>query len=259
MDKQQKGYLDKLRIQDFLKNQDLKIRFYDTIDSTNSEAKRYAAGCDDTSDILFIAREQSAGRGRLGRSFLSRGGCGIYMSLLYFTDRPLCDVISITSAAAVAVGRAIKEITEKPVRIKWVNDIYNDKGKVCGILAETVKKGDLYAVVVGVGINTGDVDFPEELCGVASTIGEIGDKENRLVAKVADSLLSFAKEKSDRSYMKEYRAMLMMIGEQVNILSDGEIIMSGKVVGVSDDGGLILETARGREVIRSGEVSVRNK
>ena len=95
--------------------ENLKIIEYDSIGSTNSEAKKYALSCDARDPVLFIAREQSAGRGRLGRSFLSRHGRGIYMSLLYFTDERLSDAISVTSATAVVVASEIENADRKSV------------------------------------------------------------------------------------------------------------------------------------------------
>jgi len=134
----------------------IEVRVYDIIDSTNTEAKRYAAVAPDLSPVLFVAREQSGGRGRLGRQFVSRAACGIYMSRLYFTEDSLSDAISITTSAAVTVAENIERITGKAMRIKWVNDIYNEKGKVCGILTEALEVNGKRAIVVGIGINTGD-------------------------------------------------------------------------------------------------------
>ncbi len=236
---------------------------FDLIDSTNSEAKRRALSLADSGELiprLFIAKEQSAGRGRMGRAFLSRGGRGLYFSLLYFTDKPLQDAVSVTTAAAAAVALAIERATGRVMRIKWVNDIYNERGKVCGILAESLVVGDgRLAMVVGVGINVGEDDFPEELKNIASSVGELHGGENALVADIVKGLLSHAKNPEDRGFMQDYRKRLMLEGESVDLLQAGEIICSGVVRGVDDDGGLLLVPHGKSEVVtvRSGEVSVR--
>ena len=103
---------------------------YESIGSTNNEAKAYASNAEESTFALFLAREQTAGRGRAGRNFISRRGQGIYMTLLYFIGKELCDATAVTGAAAVAAALSIEEITNKPMRIKWVNDVYNDGGRL---------------------------------------------------------------------------------------------------------------------------------
>ncbi len=240
--------------------QSVRIIKYECIGSTNAEAKKYASENADREPVLFVAREQSAGRGRLGRDFVSRRDGGIYMSLLYFTDSALSDAISVTTAAAVFVARAIEGVTGEPMKIKWVNDIYNGRGKVAGILTETVSVGKDTAVIVGIGINTGKEDFPRELCGIAASIGEIdeGQRES-IILSVTDSLLAHAKKPEGREYMTEYRGRFMLIGVEVDLMRAGEIVAHGRVEGVTDDGGLIflVEGKSESEIIRTGEVSVR--
>lgn len=240
--------------------ENVKIIRYESIDSTNLEAKKHAAENDGRAPVLFIAREQSAGRGRLGRSFSSRRDGGIYMSLLYFTEHTLADAVSITTAAAVCVARAIESATGEGMKIKWVNDIYNDRGKVAGILTETLSVGNQTAVVVGIGINTGVEDFPPELRGIASSIGEIDDaKRESIIYSITSALLSHENDPTSREYMADYRERFMLAGAEVNLLRAGEIIARGRVEGVTDDGGLIFlrSGAVNPEIIHTGEVSVR--
>ena len=240
--------------------ENVKIIRYESIDSTNLEAKKYAAQNDSRTPVLFIAREQSAGRGRLGRSFCSRRDGGIYMSLLYFTEHALLDAVSITTAAAVCVARAIEGATGEKMKIKWVNDIYNARGKVAGILAETLSVGNQTAVIVGIGINVGKEDFPLELRGIASSIGVIDDTAKEgIIYSIAEALLAHAKEPTSREYMADYRERFMLAGAEVNLLRADEIIARGRVEGVTDDGGLIFLRlgAAEPEIIHTGEVSVR--
>ncbi len=242
-----------------LKNTAISVQVYDLIDSTNAEAKRLVLG-GVRKPRLLVAREQSAGRGRLGRQFLSRREQGLFFSLLYFTQEALADAVSVTTAAATVTALAIERATGASMRIKWVNDIYNECGKVCGILAETLPVDGGFAVVVGIGINVGKDDFPPELQGIASSIGDVDGKEAGLVAEIADELLAHGEHPTDRSYMQAYRERFLLAGAEVNLLVGGEVIDSGIVLGVTDDGGLILKNRDGEiKMVHSGEVSVRKR
>ena len=236
----------------------IKVIEYECTGSTNADAKEYAARTESFEPVLFVAREQSAGRGRLGRSFLSRRGKGIYMSLLYFTEDDLSDAVSVTTRAAVVVARAVEEVVKSPMRIKWVNDVYNSKGKVAGILAESLSVKARRAVIVGVGINIGEDDFPEELASIASSVGQVSEEQrNAIISLIARGLL----DKTDSDYMSEYRKRFMLCGERVELFSAGESLGCGTVMGVDDGGGLIFlrDGKHETEIIRTGEVSVRKK
>ena len=246
-------------------NRDIEVVEFDIIDSTNAEAKRRADILSQSGELtphLFISKEQTAGRGRMGRSFSSRANSGIYMSLLYFTDKPLSDAVSVTVAAAAIIAEEIEKVTERSMMIKWVNDIYNENGKVCGILVESIPvSSSRFGVIVGIGINTGEGDFPEELRPIASSVGNLCGKEAQLISGVAERLLAHSDTPDDRSYMQGYRKRLMLLGEKVNLLNCGEIIDEGVVAGVDDDGGLLF-VPQGKNktmIIRSGEISLRIK
>jgi BirA family biotin operon repressor/biotin-[acetyl-CoA-carboxylase] ligase len=236
------------------------VRAFDSIDSTNSEAKRYASSTNSNAPVLFIARRQSAGRGRMGRDFISREDCGIYMSLLYFCQDELSDVISVTTFAAYAVALSIDKATKKPMQIKWVNDIYDESGKVSGILVETVRADAGLGVVVGIGINTGGGAFPDEIASIASSIGDIStDKIADIVADAVNLLMEHSQNHTDRSFMSEYRARLMMVGQQVTLTADGKQVMAGTMMGVDEEGGLLIipQGESAPVTVRRGEVSLR--
>ncbi len=241
------------------------VMVFDLIDSTNAEAKRIAQNISESNSRmprLLVAREQTSGRGRMGRSFLSRAGRGIFMSLLYFVGGGLSDAVSVTTATAAIVAEEIERVCGKPMKIKWVNDIYNDRGKVAGILAETLPVGGgKFAVIVGIGINIGEDIFPDELKNIASSIGDIEGKEDLLISEIAKRILLHASHPEGREYMAAYRKRFMLEGAEVNALQNGEIITSGRVVGVDDDGGLLLvpDGERDTVTVRSGEVSIRIK
>ena len=151
----------------------LDLRVFDEIDSTNLEAKRLAMT--GLSRCAVIADRQTAGRGRLGRSFYSPPGCGIYTSLL-LRPRPdqLADVTLLTTAAGVAVCRALEKAAGVQAEIKWVNDLYLNGKKICGILTEGVtdfESGMIESIVIGYGVNfRDDAHLPEELRPIVGSV-----------------------------------------------------------------------------------------
>ena len=150
---------------------------YDEIDSTNLEAKRYAASNSEPLQEIpvFIAKSQTGGRGRLGRSFFSPEETGLYMSILLPINENLIETDLITPACGVAVCRTIEELSKQEPKIKWVNDIYCRGRKVVGILTEGgLKAGtdQLSYAVLGIGINLWEPTggFPEEIKKIAGSV-----------------------------------------------------------------------------------------
>ena len=141
-----------------------RLYIYDTLDSTNIRAKQLALE-NAPHGTVVIARQQTAGRGRLGRSFFSPRD-GIYISIIVRPDFDLTKSVHVTSAASVAVAESIESICGMDAKIKWVNDIYADNKKVCGILTEGItdfETGQIESLVIGIGVNTTIKDFPEDL------------------------------------------------------------------------------------------------
>lgn len=235
------------------------ITVLESIDSTNSYAKRKILSGQTEKTTLILANNQTDGRGRVGRSFYSLGESGVYMTLCYHTNAPLTDVVSITSSSAVAVMRSIKKLTGIQTSIKWVNDLYHNGKKVCGILAETVpdrENAEYTYVIVGIGINLYTGSFPQSLADIAGTLNATCSK-NDLVSDIADNLLTFAKNPNDRSYMDDYRQNSIVIGKEVKCIKGNECI-EGTVESVTDSGSIVVvQNNANRVVIDSGEVSLR--
>ncbi len=225
------------------------------VDSTNTQArKKIFDGA--RLPFAYIADVQTAGRGRMGRKFYSRGG-GIYMSFAFKTGS-VNSSVSVTTAAAAAVTKALYECCDGDFQIKWVNDIYQNGKKVCGILTEAISGiGEENYIIVGIGINVGKNKFPVEIRDIAGSVTLKSSKEE-LIARVISLLREFSDNVSDRSYMDFYREHFMLLGESVSALCDGKTVL-GRVTGVDDDGGLLLlpdgEAASTR--IFSGEVTIR--
>ena len=145
-------------------NTDIKI--FESLDSTNNEAKRETANGKTDKPLLIISEEQTLGRGRNGRNFYSPKGTGLYFSLVTSPKSDLTSAVGITSYAAVCVVEAIKELTGTDTKIKWVNDIYLDGKKLCGILTEAVsdfETGTVSNIIIGIGINLKTATLPDSL------------------------------------------------------------------------------------------------
>lgn len=226
---------------------DIPVIYYDMTDSTNLRAKEYIKNHRPTRAVI-VASGQSAGRGRLGRDFYSPAGTGIYMTYILRAEGSLCDAVRITTASAVAVAEAIGE----NARIKWVNDIYIDGKKVCGILTEAVNEGkDLY-IIIGIGINVTTEHFPDDLKDSAGSIGNTDKAE--LVARICDSLYDV--ETVD--YIDRYRQRLLWRGEQIVYIENNKAVPA-TLVDVDDAGGLIVMTDGNKKTLHSGEISIRNR
>lgn len=237
---------------------------FDVLDSTNAYLKALSSqGAPEWSAV--IAAEQTAGRGRLGRSFFSPGATGLYMSVLlkpseskYKLEAPTF----ITVAAAVAAARAIERLSGRETRIKWVNDIYIDEKKVSGILAEGVFGSTLESVVLGIGVNLYKPQngFPDDISNKAAYIFEDvcePDKRAELAIAFLNEFYTLYAHLGERGYMNEYREREYLTGRQVEFERNGKK-QSGIVSGVGDDAELIVALDDGGELcLRAGEVSVK--
>ena len=235
----------------------LDVRVFAELDSTNTEAKRQIArGIQ--KPLLIVAESQSAGRGRMGRSFYSPAKSGVYFSLLFQSREPISQAVALTGAAAVAVMRAVRACTGKQCAIKWVNDLYLNGKKVCGILAESaVLQGSAPYIVLGIGINLFTSDFPAELESVAGALGTEPISRAKLIARVCRELRRFIEDPDDRSWLADYRAHSCVIGQPINWTEAG-VSHDGVATGIDENGGLeVLGRDGERRTLSTGEISVR--
>lgn len=252
-----------IRLSEALAERGIAAVLFDSVDSTNSAARRYAAD-GGAVPALFAARTQSAGRGRMGRSFYSPAKTGIYATLLIdITDDASSTAIGLTSAAAVAVARVIERYTGLRGEIKWVNDILLDGKKVCGILAESFCAGEKRLAAVGVGINISTSVFPPELEGMAGSL-RLEDAEAlipTMTAAVGCELYDVYSELrgGNGHVMEEYRRRSAVLGRRVTFSRNG-VSEGGTAVGIRDDGALevVLDNGEHR-LLSSGEISLRMK
>ena len=241
-----------------------KILYFQVIDSTNLVIKKEAeAGAPE--GLLAIAEEQTAGRGRRGRSWSSPPGTGIWMSFL-LRPRVMPERASmITLITALACAKAIEELTGLTALIKWPNDIVVNGKKIVGILTEmSTEMTCINYVVTGIGINANMLDFPEDIRAHASSLAlEKGEKISRsgLVAlfgcyfeKYYDR---FCRTGDLRDLKEDYESLLVNKGRQVLIVGD-EGTDKRTALGINEMGELLVQSENGEiKTVRSGEVSVR--
>ncbi len=227
------------------------VNEFESLDSTSSYLKRHAA--ESPAGTVVCAKEQTGGRGRLGKSFLSPPGSGLYLSVL-LRPESLEEALTYPFAAGIAVEEAIRETTAAEAGLKWPNDVLIHNRKVTGILAEVA---DQTAVILGIGINlTTPYDFfaEHQLSHVSSVLAEtgvevsIGQMRERLLSQLS-SVLEWPKQQ----LLSCYRKRCITIGKQVH--SSNGIV--GICTDVSGKGELVVRDEAGEEhFLNSGEVSI---
>lgn len=248
----------------FLSHPDVWFQIYDTVESTNQVAKKAAISGEAGHGSFVLARSQSAGRGRRGRSFYSPEDSGLYMSIVLEPRGTVEESLLITTAAATAVYRAVQKVCGISLDIKWVNDLYHQGRKVCGILTEAItdfESGNIEFAIVGIGMNLfgGEESFPEELREIAGSVypdqkaADAADR-NALVAEIVNTLLQ---EVQDLNISEDYIRQNLVPGHEIAII-DGERSRTAFAVGIEPDGRLRVRESDGTENCLSfGEVSVR--
>ena len=254
-------FLDKKVLEKYI-NQKLNITIFDELDSTNNYLKKLGLQGEKEAQLV-IAESQTSGRGRMGRSFYSPNATGIYFSLLLYPDFSAEKSLFLTVMAAVAVAETIMKYNKNDVKIKWVNDIYIDGKKVCGILTEGAINKDkkLDYAVVGIGINliAPENGFPDEIKEIATAVFP-GNTENNIKEQIiADVVNRFFNmyNGEDNDYIRKYKEYSYLTGREINIIS-GETTRLATVIDITDDCHLLVKNENGKiEEISSGDVSVR--
>lgn len=247
-------------------NNNFNINVYKTINSTNSAVKELAINSEKEGTVI-ISEEQTEGRGRFGRKFHSPKGTGIYMSILLRPQMHASKAFLITAATAVAVAEAIETVSDKKAKIKWVNDIYCDNKKVCGILTEAsfdFESGITDYAVLGIGINvkTPKEGFSEEIKDIATAIFEYEDSpstdiRSKLIAEILERFWDYYKHIEDKSFLKAYKTRSLLINNEVNIISN-KSSEKASVLEIDDECRLKVKMEDGSiRFLSSGEVSIR--
>lgn len=246
------------------------IEIFDSLDSTNVTLKKMAAA-NALEGKLIIAESQSAGHGRFDRPFFSPAGTGIYMSLLLKPDMLPTDVPLITTCAAVAISAALDEAIGCSSKIKWINDIFINNKKVCGILTEAsfnAADAPPEYVILGVGVNVFEPEggFPKELAGIAaSAILSHGSDDHtyrnfirgKIIAGFLKNLMRYYPNLEKREFLEEYRMRSLVLGKEIRIM-DNACGTAAKAVAIDDNCNLIAELHdKSIRTLNSGEISIR--
>lgn len=241
------------------------IRVYDTLPSTNDLAKTLARQGAPQGTVI-LAKNQTQGRGRMGRSFHSPENCGIYMSLILRPNCPASELMHLTCAVAWAMCNAVEKATGLRPSIKWINDLVHQKRKLGGILTELGfdSQGKVSYAVIGIGLNClqQQADFPPELQAIAASLSMFCEKTIDIAAVAAQMILSL--EDMARKLLTEketilaqYRADCVTLGQDVVILREGSR-REAFALDIDDQGALILRFPdRHQETVSAGEVSIR--
>ena len=243
---------------------EIKLEAFESLGSTNTYLKKRAAEGAPEGTVV-IANAQTAGRGRMGRSFASAPGLGIYMSMLLRPDSGAECIGSLTAGAAVAVCRAIERVCGVAPGIKWVNDLFLKGKKICGILCEgSVKADGAEYVVMGIGLNviTRPQDFPGELRGTAGSLYSqtgIVYERGKLISAIISELCAMYEtwKTGPAALLDDYRRRCFVLGRTVEVSPLTGGVFTAVAEDISDDFGLVLRLPDGGvRTVHSGEVSI---
>jgi BirA family biotin operon repressor/biotin-[acetyl-CoA-carboxylase] ligase len=231
---------------------------FDTIDSTNTEASRQARqGADE--GLCVVARQQTAGRGRHGRTWVSEKDSGLYFSIVLRPKIETQYLPLITLLAGVAVHDTLIELGIRS-DIKWVNDILVDEKKICGILAETTETADGLAVIVGIGINLRSSNFPPDIAENATSVEDhtsVTDFPIETLTKfLSFHYTSLQSENGPAAIVEEWRKRSTYFSGKAVTVDLGNEIIEGVTDGLEPDGSLRVKSSGGElRVVRAGDVT----
>lgn len=231
-----------------------KIAVEPSVDSTNSQLKNMAAGGAPEGTVL-LAEEQIGGRGTRGRSFFSPRGEGLYLSALLRPSAPLSDLAGLTAWVAVAVRRGVEKACGAPAKIKWLNDLYLNGKKLCGVLTELVLNGvgEPDCVVIGIGVNVSQSEETfraQGLEGIATSLAAEGYEVSRcelclhILHELEEMYRAFPHEHP--LWLEEYRRFCVTPGRAVTFEENGATLR-GEAVAVAEDFTLTVRGENGRE------------
>ena len=236
------------------------IFLFDITDSTNTRAKEYAKASAAQRAAVFLSEEQTAGRGRRGRSFFSERGAGIYISFLLYPKVGAEDAVKLTARAVVKLARAIRAVCHVSPRIKWVNDLYAGNKKLAGILCEgeATKEGKIAYTICGMGINVYKNAITEEISDIATSIESIsGERVDRNLL-AAEIIAEFIRDETEEEILEEYRRLSFIPGLDITVIPTVGESYPAKALEILDDYSLLIE-APDKKISRlfTGEVSVK--
>lgn len=239
------------------------VRIIDVVDSTNDEMRRNA-NTHQEGDIL-IADKQSAGKGRLGRMFHSPKHNGIYMSIFLKPTFPIHKLLKITACTSCAVYDAIKKLYGIDSAIKWVNDIYINDKKIAGILCEAsleMNTASLEYMIIGIGINVHDYEMPKELSDTASSIESHSEQvisRNQLVSEILQRFYFYYRTMEENTFLDTYKNNSYILNKHIDVCAQGKVYPA-LAIDIDEDANLLIQKEDGsKEVLNSGEITIRKQ
>lgn len=237
----------------------LSFKIFDIIPSTNSYLMQNKEDLNEFT--VAIAKSQTSGKGRMGRSFYSPKDTGIYMSILLKPDILPENALLITPLAAVAVCRAIEKLTSLNPKIKWVNDIFINDKKVCGILTESsVIQNKSITCVLGIGINIKEPEngFPDEIKNSAGSLFKNSENiKNKIIAEFFNEFFSYYKEIEKRNFYDEYKKRCFVLGKKISFEKSGKTHFA-YANDIDENFNLcVLEDNGTKSKLYSGEISIK--
>ena len=264
-----------------------KLYVFDSVDSSNTYASKSNEKITVDKPLFVVANKQTDGRGRMGRKFFSPPGTGLYMTIGIKPKFAIDKALYVTIATAVAVSRAVEEIADVKTKIKWVNDIFVNNKKICGILTEAganLETGKIDTILIGIGINCfSPASVPAE---IRDSIGAISKSRNsfsrsKLAALVYNNTIQILKELEPKEqnplaifetptsgaggpkFLQEYRLRSNVLGKRISIFPyQGATPIAANAIDIDDNGGLVVEYMEGPkmrqiESLTTGEISIR--
>lgn len=242
---------------------ELSITVLNSSESTMKDAK-LAAINGEPANTLIVADIQEAPKGRFGRPFFSKAGSGIYMSMLLRPNQNFEEMAQYTLIMAVAITRAMDQLAQVHTEIKWVNDIYLNGKKICGILSEAmsdVESGQISNVIIGMGINFSlkQHEFPEELQEKAASLfseNEPTITRNDLIGEIWNQFYRILNQLPDQTFLDEYREKSFVLGRKVEFTQAG-VDYEGIATAINVHGELVVQLSdESEKVLSSGEISL---
>ncbi|MDD6799606.1 MAG: biotin--[acetyl-CoA-carboxylase] ligase [Firmicutes bacterium] len=259
------GILSKQSVEKNLDKSRFDVNVYKVVDSTNTLAKELAEKGAKEGTVV-IAEEQTAGKGRMGRIFYSPKGTGLYMSIVLRPGIRADEAVCITAMAAVCVAESIESVCDNKAEIKWVNDVYCNRKKVCGILTQgavNFESGFFDYAIVGIGINVAEPPegFPESISDIAGAVFKSinlkSDIKSVLAAEILNRFILYYDSFDKKTFLDEYKRRSFLIGEDILVVRANEMIPA-KAVQITDNCGLVVEYEnKTSEILTSGEVSIK--
>ena len=222
---------------------DFDIKVFDTLSSTNDFAKDLINSNKFQNGTTIIANSQTNGRGRFARNFYSPANTGIYFSTILEKSLPIKDVSLITIISAIAVCRAITRLTNFNPQIKWINDVYLNNKKICGILVENISDSTNLkskGIVAGIGINISTENFPKDIQDKAGSIMCNDLSRNKLIAEILNNLFDLSEDVYNKKIIEEYKSLSLVLNKEISYKKDNKTY-TATAIDISDSGNLVVK------------------